>query len=155
MRRATPRSSTSRACSKPLCAMAISSLASAERSSRSGSRGRRRARGGRSRSAFAVLWRVGGGTGVVLHIRLRRRVALRHTRSRSATCSTCPPRQTPHCIVPSRQGVIGLKRRPWVSKLQPLSLWGRQASTGLARVLLRAQVLSHLVNQLGLYTSQL
>ena len=32
---------------------------------------------------------------------------------------------------------------------------GRQASTGLARVLLRAQVLSHLVNQLGLYTSQL
>lgn len=31
---------------------------------------------------------------------------------------------------------------------------GRQASTGLVRVLLRAQVLSHLVNQLGLYTSQ-
>src|SRR6266566_8249094 len=97
--------------------MAISSLASAERSSRCGCRGRRQARGGRSRSAFVVLWRVVGGTGVVLRIRSRRHVALRHTRSRSATCSTCPRRQTPHCIVPSRQGVIGLKRRASPTKV--------------------------------------
>src|SRR5207247_3580874 len=93
----------------------------------------------------------GGGGGARRRTRCRRRAASPPTPKRCATSTTCAAPPMRRCTVPRKRGATELKRRGRATRFAP---GGRQVSTGLMRVSLRAEVVSHLAKQLALFNCQ-